>query len=135
MKTYEILEHKADLRIRAFGRTKEELFLNTLKGMSDSQTAETEEGTIVKRELRVLSSDLPALLVDFLSEILYLEQINKEIYSRVEFKKFTEKEIEAEISGKKVIRLGTDIKAVTYHEIDVRQKENREWEATIIFDI
>ena len=92
MKTYEILEHKADLRIRAFGRTKEELFLNTLKGMSDSQTAETEEGTIVQRELRVLSSDLPALLVDFLSEILYLEQINKEIYSRVEFKKFTEKE-------------------------------------------
>ena len=135
MKTYEILEHKADLKIRALGKTKEELFLNTLKGMSDSQMAEIEEGTIVKRELRVLSSDLPALLVDFLSEILYLEQINKEIYSRVEFKKFTEKEIEAEISGKKVIRLGADIKAVTYHEIDVRQKENGEWEATIIFDI
>ena len=34
MKNYEILEHKADLKIRAFGKTKEELFLNMLLGMA-----------------------------------------------------------------------------------------------------
>ena len=30
MKKFEILEHKADLKIRAFGKTKEELFQNML---------------------------------------------------------------------------------------------------------
>jgi SHS2 domain-containing protein len=135
MKPYKILEHKADLKIRSFGKTKEELFSNTLKGMSDSQRPEIEEGTTLKRGLRVISSDLSALLVDFLSEILYLEQTKKEIYFGIEFKKFTEKEIEAEISGQKVTRFNEDIKAVTYHEIDVRQKDDGDWEATIIFDI
>ncbi|PIR90405.1 hypothetical protein COU04_00035, partial [bacterium (Candidatus Gribaldobacteria) CG10_big_fil_rev_8_21_14_0_10_33_41] len=33
-KKYEILEHKADLKIRAFGKTKQELFLNMLLGMT-----------------------------------------------------------------------------------------------------
>ncbi len=37
---YEILEHKADLKIRAFGKTKEELFLNMLLGMAESQKPE-----------------------------------------------------------------------------------------------
>ena len=33
MKKFEILEHKADLKIRAFGKTKEELFENAMAGM------------------------------------------------------------------------------------------------------
>ena len=43
MKPYEILEHPADLKIRAFGKTKEELFLNMLKGMTDSLKPEMDE--------------------------------------------------------------------------------------------
>jgi SHS2 domain-containing protein len=44
MKRFEILEHKADLKIRAFGKTKEELFLNMMIGMTESQKPEIEEG-------------------------------------------------------------------------------------------
>jgi SHS2 domain-containing protein len=33
MKKFEILEHKADLKIRVFGKTKEELFENAMLGM------------------------------------------------------------------------------------------------------
>ena len=32
-KDFEILEHPSDIRIKAFGKTKEELFLNAMKGM------------------------------------------------------------------------------------------------------
>ena len=63
----------------------------------------------------------PALLVDFLSEILYQSQINKEIYNNVKFNKFTITELEAEIFGQKVERFGEDIKAVTYHNLDIHQ--------------
>jgi len=34
MKKFEILEHKADLKIRVFGENKEELFLNAVVAMS-----------------------------------------------------------------------------------------------------
>ncbi len=135
MKRYEILEHKADLKIRASGRTKEEVFLNMLLGMNKSMEPKIMAKEKSKREIKIKALDLPTLLVDFLSEILYLTQANKEIYNNVKFEKFTDTALEAEISGQKVGRFGEDIKAVTYHGLDVRQKKNKSWEAVVLFDI
>jgi len=135
-KKYEILEHKADLKIRVFGETKEELFLNALFGMQDCMKPELkkpEEKT--ERGIKIKSPDLPALLVDFLSEALYSTQVNKEIYNDIKFKKFSNVEIEAEISGQKTERFSEDIKAVTHHQLDIHQKEDGIWEATVLFDI
>jgi len=153
MKQYEILEHKADLKIRAFGKTKEELFLNMMRGMisglrpeilkqpyGESQaTAEAE-----KRNIEIKSPDLEALLVDFLSEVLYLTQVNKEIYIDIKFKKLTDPstdsissrraELEGELIGQKVKRFSEDIKAVTYHGLKI-EKINKIWEAVVLFDV
>ncbi len=132
---FEILEHKADLKLRAFGKTKEELFLNMLIGMSESMKSEVRRPEEkIRREVKIKSLDLPALLVDFLSEALYLTQVNKEIYNNVEYKKFTDTELKAELIGKKVERFGEDIKAVTYHGLDIHQK-NGIWQVTVLFDI
>ena len=134
MEKYEILEHLADLKIKAFGRTKEKLFLNMMKGMMESlKPARIKKGE--KRKIKINSPDLGALLVDFLSEVLYLTQVNKEIYTDVKFTKFTDKKIEGELIGQKVERFGEDIKAVTYHDLDIHQKEDGTWEATVLFDI
>lgn len=134
-KKYEILEHKADLKIRAFGETKEELFLNALLGMAESLKPDIKPDGKIIRQIKINSSDLPTLLVDFLSETLYLIQVNKETYNNVKFKKFTDIEIEAELFGQKVERFGEDVKAVTYHQLDLHQRENGIWEATVLFDI
>jgi len=131
---YEILEHKADLKIRTFGRTKEELFLNMLKGMMEGLRPEgIKKGK--KRKVKINSPDFSALLVDFLSETLYLSQVNKEIYFDAKFTKFTNTEIEGELIGQKVERFGEDIKGVTYHDLDIHQRKDRTWEATVLFDI
>jgi len=134
MKKFEILEHRADLKIRAFGKTKAELFLNMLLGMSESQKAEVLP-TKVKKAIKIKSLDLSALLVDFLSEVLYLTQVNREIYNDVKFTKFTDTKIEGELIGQKIERFGEDIKAATYHDLDVHQKEDGTLEATVLFDI
>lgn len=132
-KKYEILEHKADLKIKAFGKTKEELFLNMLKAMSDSQKPEFLEKEI-KRQIEIKALDLSALLVDFLNEALCLSQTNNESYFDVNFKDFSDNEIKADLIGKKIKRFEEDIKAVTYHDISVKQK-NDVWEAVVLFDI
>jgi SHS2 domain-containing protein len=131
---YEILEHRADLKIRAFGKTREELFSNMLKGMTDSLKPEMDD-VATKRIIKISSPDLGALLVDFLNEVLYLTQANKEIYSDVDFKKLTNIELEAELLGKKTKRFGEDIKAATYHDLDVHRKDEGTWEATVLFDV
>lgn len=141
MKKYEILEHAADLKIRVFGNSKEDLFSNALLAMIDALRPETAEEKIKEEIIKIESSDLPSLLVDFLSEILYLIQINKASYNKVKFKKFTDlsvnseqAEIEAELSGEVVKRFGEDIKAVTYHNLEIK-KVNDRWEAVVLFDI
>ena len=135
MKKYEILEHKADLKIRAFGKTKEELFLNMLKAMSEVQKPEIKKEESIIKEIKVKSLDLPALLVDFLSEALYLGQTDKETYIDVKFKKFSDNELEGKILGYGVESFGEDIKAVTYHELDIHQQDSGRWEAIVLFDI
>ena len=133
---FKILPHTADLKIRAFGKTKEEVFLNALFGMSESMKPEIKkQEETVAREIKISSLDLPSLLVDFLSEVLYLTQVNKEIYTEAKFKKFTGTELKAELIGKKVERFGEDIKAVTYHGLDIHQRGDGIWEAAILFDI
>ena len=130
---YEILEHKADLKIRAFGKTKEELFLNILLGMAESQKPEIKGEEKIIRQINVKSLDSSALLVDFLNEVLYLSQVNKEAYFDLKFKKFNNNEIEGEIIGQKISKFGEDIKAATFHNLEI--SHNKTWQATLLFDI
>jgi len=133
MKKFEILEHRADLKIKIFGKTKEELFLNALLAMEEFlQPKKKEKET--EREIKIASLDFSSLLVDFLSEALYLIQTNKEVYNKIEFKKFSNTEIEAKIFGQKVESFAEDIKGVTYHDLKIK-KETKGWEAIVLFDI
>jgi len=129
-----ILEHRADLRIMAFGKTKEELFNNIMNGMFKGARYETEEREI-KRKIEISSFDLSSLLVDFLNKILYLTETKKEVYQKINFKKFSDNEIKGILIGKKLKRIGVQIKAVTYCDLEIGQKENKTWEAKILFDI
>ena len=136
MKKYEILEHKADLKIKVFSNTKEELFMNALLAMIDSMSPVIKNRDIeTSRNIKIESLDLSSLLVDFLSEVLYLSQTNSEAYFKVKFSKFEDTELVGEISGNKAERFGEDIKAVTFHDLNIILSENKIWEATIIFDI
>jgi SHS2 domain-containing protein len=134
VKKYKILEHLADLKIRAFGKTKEELFLNMMAGMFESARYES-EGKEIKRKIKISSLDFPSLLVDFLSQVLYFCETKKEVYHGLEFKKLTEKELEGTLIGKKLKRMGVHIKGVTYHDLDIHQRKDGSWEATVLFDI
>ena len=143
---FEILEHTADLRIKAWGKTKEELFKNALRGMAYVQKEEAriknQEARITKK-VQVKSTDMTALLIDFLSEVLTQSQINRVVFFDANFKAFSDTpsadsgqvELEAEIEGIKVDKFDEDIKAVTYHEAEVKQNPEGVYETKIVFDI
>lgn len=132
MEKYKILDHKADLKIKVFGKNKKELFENGMKAMVDylSPTLEKEK---VKRKIRVKSIDFETLLVDFLNELLYYFQTKKEVYFEIKIKNLTEKVIEAYLFGNKIKSFSREIKAATYHNLKV--KKNKFLEAVILFDI
>ncbi len=129
------MEHPADLKIQAFGKNKKELFLNMAQGMQAALRAKIRNPKSEIRNVKVKSSSLETLLVDFLSEVLYLIQVNKEIYQDIKFEKFNDAEIRAKILGKKVESFGEDIKGVTYHDLEIKQNSDKAWQATVLFDM
>jgi SHS2 domain-containing protein len=133
----EIKKHTADLRLKVWGNTLPELFSEALKGMMNiikHKKLERKQKKI-ERPITVYARDKTALLVDFLNEALSLAQIHKEIYTSVTFSTFSEIAVEAVLWGRKVEEFDEDIKAVTYHEAEVRQNKKKEWETTLVFDI
>ena len=132
---FKILPHIADLKIQVYGRTKEELFENAMIGMQSALRAKVKSQKSKVKTLKIKSIDLNSLLVDFLSEINYLNEVNKEVYSDIKFTKFSDKELEGKISGNKVGSFGLIIKGITYHELDIHQEKNGTWQATVLFDI
>lgn len=143
---FEILEHTADLKIRVWGSTPEELFKNALQGMAHVQKPELRiaNGELrITKKIKVESNDATTLLIDFLSAALTQSQINRVVFYDVKFLKFSDSpsagsgqvELEAEIEGVKVDEFDEDIKAVTYHEADIKQNPDGAYETLIVFDI
>ncbi len=145
-KEYELVPHTADLKMYAYGVTFEELFCNALKGMfasikpKSSQITYKDDTPVVSKytvEHHVVtrSMDRETLLVDFLSDCLYLSDVHDEAYFDARFKMLNEKELDATIYGVGVEGFEVvEIKAVTYHDLQFEQIEGI-WRATIVFDI
>ncbi|OQB44307.1 MAG: hypothetical protein BWY03_00280 [Parcubacteria group bacterium ADurb.Bin159] len=133
-KNYKFLEHTADLKVQTEGKNLEELFLNVLTAVFEACRPEIKNKKLKFRKINIKAEDLESLLINFLSEVLYLSDINNEIYFKARFDKLTHQELIAEICGYKVERFGLEIKAVTWHDLEIK-KQKRKWQATILFDI
>ncbi len=146
LKQYELVPHTADLKMYAWGMTYEELFRNALRGMfasikpkSPLITYQNEQIQIshytVEHKVVVRSTDRESLLIDFLSECLYLADTHNEAYFDATFTTLSETEVEATIYGVSVTGYEVvEIKAVTYHDLQIEQIEGG-WRATLVFDI
>ncbi len=146
-KQYELVPHTADLKIRAYGASLEELFRNALKGMFASVKPQGPHISYTKNDEPVVthfdaehhvvvhSSDQETLLIDFLSECLYLSDVHDEAYFDAQIKLLSETEVDAVIFGVKTTGYEVvEIKAVTYHDLVLEQIDGV-WCATIVFDI
>ncbi len=133
---FEILQHTADVRLRVEAVTIEELFRDAMRGMYAVMRAHEDAGAkAVRRTIRVDdSADRTTLLVDFLNEVLHRAHVVREMFTDATFVRLDETHAEAEVSGIGPASFEEDVKAVTYHEADVR-REGETWMTTLVFDI
>ncbi len=134
--TYKILEHTADVRMIVQADSLEKLFSEAVYGMMKIIEPKVDnKKEVIERKISLEAVDTTALLIDFLNEVLLATYIHKEVYNEVIFKSLSERSLEAKLSGFIAKSLGEDIKAVTYHEADVKNKKDGTWETMLIFDI
>jgi len=138
MKTYELIDHTADVGIKAYGKTLSEAFEHAAKGMFDIITDSSEIDSVGQYDIELEADDLEQLLVDWLSELLFLNSANNFVFGffKVEIDE-KKKTLKGRVFGEKFNlskhKIGAEIKAVTYHMLEVRNKQPRH--VQVLFDI
>lgn len=137
MRSHAIRAHTSDIRLAVRADSLEELFRGALEGMAGIMQPGLPEKQShpLTEALSLAADDTTSLLIDFLSEVLTRMHIRRAIYSAVSFTELTQQTLSAVIAGAPVDGFDKDIKAVTYHEADVKQRATGEWGTTIVFDI
>ncbi|PIN98717.1 MAG: archease [Candidatus Diapherotrites archaeon CG10_big_fil_rev_8_21_14_0_10_31_34] len=143
---YEYLEHTADVKFRAFGKTKKELIENSGKALCnaiiDLKTIEKKGKAVIE----IKAENFEELLFEFLKEVLFEIDSQEIIFSGFKVKeliegKKSEKEIEFKLRvscfGEKIDlkkhEIKTEVKAITKHEFKVEKK--KDWTATVLVDV
>lgn len=146
MKRFEQIPHTADIKIRVYGSTKKELFVNALYGMFTVVGPHVPEcqyhGQEIicdelpeQHEVAVRAPDSDALLVSFLSQALSLSDIYNQAFFDADIHEFDDSHLKATIKGVHVTGFEVvELKAVTYHDLAIKQI-NGLWQTDIVFDI
>lgn len=138
MKKYETIEHPSDTGIIAYGKGLKEAFKNAAYGMMDTIYDISKADKKDKFNIKVEGEDVPSLLVNWLSEILYLSDAKNEVISGFEINKFNDKMLSAVVFGEKFDPEKhiekTGIKAVTYDQLDVSKVKDN-YKIKVIFDV
>jgi len=124
MKNYELVEHTADVGVKAYGSTVAEAFMHAAEGMFDIITDESNIDPIGEYEILLDAPDREQLLVDWLSKLLYLNDAQDLVFGKFEVT-ITGNHLSAYVYGEKYDKrkhtVGVEIKAVTYHMVQVHE--------------
>lgn len=137
MEPFEFLEHTADIKFQAFGKSIEEAFSNSALAMFNSMYKEEVKAKIIL-EISVEGHDFASLLYNFLEELIFyldsenffLSSVKKLEISKENFK------LSATLIGDDAenYKIGLDVKAITYNEMQVLEK-NGKWITQVVLDV
>ena len=120
MSHYKYFDNTADIGIEVMGRTAKVLFVNAAEALFDVMI-ESKTGAESEKQHKTMTiegADAADLLINFLRELLYLFNGEHFITDRCEIIKFSNKELQARLTGEpfnnKKHLIKTEIKAVTY---------------------
>ena len=137
---FELIEHTADVGVRAYGATLSQAFENAALGMFSIVTEPEEVSPVQDFDLELGAEDLRDLLHEWLSRLLALSQVNGVLFSsfRVELgaRPGGGVELRGVASGEPADpsrhAYKTEIKAVTRHMLEVREDPPS---VRVLFDI
>jgi protein archease len=136
---FELLEHTADIGIRARGASLEEVFEHATEGLAEVLGARPggSGGSGEAVAVEVSAGDPGGLLVDWLNEVLWLREVRQAVVSGVR----VERVGDGTASGEVVLAAGgpepdgTLVKAVTYHRLRVEPDPGGGWLAEVYLDV
>ncbi len=135
---YQLIDHTADAGVIAYGSDLPEAFASAARAMFEivADLRHVGEGTC--REVELSAGDIEALLVEWLSELLFLFDAERLLLSRFDVHSLRDLRLRATVYGEEIDlkrhRLKTGIKAITYHQLQV-ECDGAGCRARVIFDL
>jgi SHS2 domain-containing protein len=133
---HEVLEHTADVGIRAWGKSVEAVFEHAAWGLAEILGATANGANGEQHIVTASGADRDALLVDFLNELILLHETREAAFAGIEI-------VELSDTGLRAIArtvpltdepAGTGVKAATYHRLALLESE-RGYEAQVYLDV
>ena len=125
MKDYELIDHTADVGVKAFGSSVEEAFSHVAEAMFDLMTDNSKIDEVGEYRIELDAPDREQLLVDWLSELVFLHDVDGVVFGRFDVK-IKGNQLSAKAYGESFDtakhKIGMEIKAVTYHMLMVEEK-------------
>ncbi len=136
------IDHTGDVGLQVTADTMEQLFERAAAGMFHVITDPADVRVDTEMTITVQGRDREALLVHWLTELNYRHTVDRQLYSTFVVKDITTSEEEllltATVGGEPTDparhTVHTEIKAVTFHGLDVDQTSDG-WTAQVIFDM
>jgi SHS2 domain-containing protein len=133
--SFEILEHTADIGLRARGKTPQELFENAAAGLLEIVGAAAREGS-TDEEIALEADDRAALLIHFLDELIYLVDARGARIASIAVRFVAPTRLRACVrwTPSDEPLEGTELKAATFHQLSLEDRPGG-YEATVFFDV
>lgn len=135
---YRLIDHTADFGIHVFGSDSKELFANAAWAMFDLITEIDSLKGMDSCDIKISGDDWSDLMVNWLREILFLWNGKEMLVKMAHILSLSKNDLSAKVVFDQydpdLHIITTEIKAVTYHQIQVNSGFSG-WEAKIIFDV
>ena len=135
MKRFEYFEATADIGFKAYGKTMDDAFENAGLAIFNiiSDTEDIEPSTEISFE--VTSEDNVSLLYDYLEELLFYHEVEFMLFSEFDVKIDDGFHLTATIKGESINwdkhERKTEIKAITFHMMEVKRSDVIELQAIV----
>lgn len=133
---FQEINHTADLELNVWAENLPELFTQSALGMYHlAQVVLREEGDQrVSREIELEAFDRESLLIAFLDELLFFLEDEQLAFPELDLNLPKGTTLQANMHGYPVLEQHRDIKAVTFHQLEIQKKQDG-YTVNIVFDI
>ncbi len=128
----------ADLGIEAWGHSLEDAFSSAAHGLASLLSELPGGEQPLEKDIHLEADSLSTLLVQFLNEIIYLEETQDFLPGAVKHLTLTGNRLDATLTGAaydpEIHTLNAQVKAATYHGLEI-EKEGDTVRIRVIFDV
>jgi SHS2 domain-containing protein len=130
---FQEIDHAADWALKVWAPDLAGLLVEAARGMTALMEMEFEGTQLYFRHMELRAEDGESLLVAFLSELLFIGESEGVGFSQAHLS-VQDFHLDAELTFRRIQTQRKEIKAVTYHNLDIRANEHG-LETVIVFDV